>query len=119
MAQTKTTNKVLFDVIRDLKKLSNKTGQKVFGAVAEKLSAPASQKSQVNLSRIEKFANKDETIIVPGKVLGDGTLTKKVTIIGFSASEGAINKINAAGSKFVSIREFLDNKPTNKIRIIG
>ena len=119
MAKLKTTNKVLFDTIRDLKKLSNKTGVNVFRAVAEKLSAPASQRSEVNLSLIEKHVKAGETIIVPGKVLGNGTLTKKITIVGFKASESAIKKIESAGSKFIEIRDYISKKPSNKLRIIG
>ncbi len=116
--KTQTTNKVLFDTIRNLKKLSTKTGVGVYKAVAEKLAAPASQRPEVNLSRIEKYATGGETIIVPGKVLGDGELTKKLTIVGFSASAGAVAKIEKVGSKFVEIKDFV-KKPTGKIRIIG
>lgn len=115
---SKTTNKVLFDTIRDLKKASTKTGSAVFRAVAEKLSVPASQRPQVNISKIDKNAAEGETIIVPGKILGDGTISKKVTVIGFKASEGAIEKIEKAGGKFVEIREFL-KKPSNKVKILG
>ena len=116
---TKTTNQVLFDTIRDLKKLSTKTGVNVFKAVAEKLAASASQRAEVNLSRIDKHTTDKEVNIVPGKVLGAGVLTKKITIVGFKASEGAITKIEKAGSKFITIKEYIANKPSNKIRIIG
>lgn len=117
--KTPTTNKVLFDTIRDLKKASTTTGTNVFRAVAEKLSAPASQRASVNISRIEKYANEGESIIVPGKVLGDGLISKKVTVVAFSASAGAIEKIEKAGGKFVEIREYLAKKPSAKIRILG
>ena len=117
--KTQTTNQVLFDTIRDLYKYSNTTGLLVYKAVGDKLSAPASQKSEINLSHIEKHCNDSETIIVPGKVLGDGLLTKKLTIVGYAASEGAIAKIEKAGSKFVTIKAFLAKKPDNKVRIIG
>jgi len=120
MAKTKTTNQVLFDTIRDLKKLSTKTGVNVFKAVADKLSTSASQRSEVNLSLIEKHTKDGDTIIVPGKVLSTGILTrKKLTIVGFKASESAIKKITAAGSSFVEIRDYISKKPDTKIRIIG
>lgn len=117
--QLKTTNKVLFDTIRDLKKLSTKTGVNVFKAVAEKLSSPASQRSQVNVSKLEKFAKDSEVIIVPGKVLGTGTITKKLTVVAFAASEQAIEKITKAGGKFISINTYIAGKPETKIRILG
>jgi large subunit ribosomal protein L18e len=115
---SKITNKELFDVIGGLKKASTKTGVSVFRAVAEKLSAPASQRPQVNLLKIDRNTKEGEKIIVPGKVLGTGSLTKKITIIGFSASESAIKKIEAAGSKFVPLKDFL-SKPDTKVKIIG
>ena len=117
--KAQTTNQVLFDTIRDLKKASVSTGTNVFRAVAEKLSAPASQRTAVNISRIEKYAVEGETIIVPGKLLGTGTISKKVTVVAFSASEGAIEKITKAGGKFIEIRNYLKNKPSAKIRILG
>ena len=117
--QLRTTNKVLFDTIRDLKKLSSKTGVNVFKAVAEKLSAPASQRSQVNVSKIEKFANEGETIIVPGKLLGTGVITKKVTVVAFSASDGAIEKITKTGGKFIKISQYIAGKPETKLKILG
>jgi len=120
MAKTKTTNQVLFDTIRDLKKLSAKTGVNVFKAVATKLAGSASQRSEVNLSLIEKHVKDGESIIVPGKVLSTGVLTKKnLIIVGFRASTSAIKKIEASGSKFIEIREYISNKPDTKIRIIG
>ena len=117
--KTQTTNKVLFDTIRELKKLSAKTGVNVYKAVAAKLAAPASQRPEVNLSRIEKFAQENETIIVPGKVLGTGLLNKKVTIVGFRASQSAIEKIEKSGSKFIEIRDYVSKKHDSKIRIFG
>lgn len=115
-----TTSKPKFDTIRDLVKLSNSTGVNVWKAVAAKLSASASQRTEVNLSRIEKFATEGDKLIVPGKVLATGTLSKKVTIIGFSASESARAKIEKAGAKFVTINEYIsDEKVDSKVKIFG
>jgi large subunit ribosomal protein L18e len=117
--KTTTTNPELFNTIRALKKKSNETGLGVYRAVAKKLSTTASQRSRVNLSRIEKYANAGETIIVPGKVLGDGTLTKKVTIVGFSISDSALAKLQASKSTFIPILEYLEQKQDAKLRIFG
>ena len=118
--KTKTTNKVLFDTVRDLKKMSAKTGVNVWKAVAAKLAGPASQRSEVNLSLIDKHTKDGDSIIVPGKVLGTGVLSKKkVTIVAFSASESAKTRIAEAGSTFVEIRDHISKKPSNNIRIIG
>ena len=117
--KTKTTNKEMFDVISSLKKFSNKSGIGTWRAVAAKLAGPASQRSQVNLSRIDKYAKSGESVVVCGKVLGDGNLTKKITIIGFNASSGALEKIEKSGSKFVRISDYISKNPKDKPRIIG
>lgn len=112
-----TTNKVLFDTIRDLKKVSREQGVAVFAALADKLSVSASQRPEVNIGKIEKHAKDGEKVIIAGKVLSDGILTKKLTVIAFKASESAIAKIEAAGGKFVEIRDFL-KKPDSKVRVL-
>lgn len=116
--KTKTTNQVLFDTIRDLKKLSVKSGVGTWRAVATILAGSASQRAQVNLSKIDKLTKGGEVLIVPGKVLGDGLLSKKVTIVGYSASESAKAKISKAGAKFVTIKDYISKSPKDKPVII-
>ncbi len=119
LKKTQTTNQVLFETIRNLIKMSNESGQSVYKAVANKLSAPASQRAKINLSKINKFASDGEKIIVGGKVLGDGLIEKKITIIAFSFSQNAIDKIKASGSKHMTINEYLSNKPDGKLKILA
>lgn len=116
---TKTTNKVLFDTIRDLKKLSTKTNVNLWRGVARLLAKTSSQRPQVNLSKIDKHTTANEVVIVPGKVLGDGVLTKKVKIIGFRASESAIRKIEASGSQFIEIQEYIKKDTKERPTILG
>ena len=117
--KTKTTNFELFDCINELRKFSNETKSPLFRAVAKKLSASASQKTKVNISKIEKFAKEGEEIIIPGKLLGVGTLTKKVTIIAFNASVEAVEKVKKSGGKFVKLCDFIKTKPKTKPKIFG
>jgi len=112
--KTKTTNQVLFDTIRDLKKLSVTSGVGTWKAVAKVLAGSASQRAQTNLSKISKYTKGGEVVIVPGKVLGEGLLSKKVTVVAFNASESAVKKIEAAGGKFVTIREYISKNPKDK-----
>jgi len=42
--------------------------------------ATARAHAEVNLGRIERYAQEDETVVVPGKVLGSGVLEKNVTV---------------------------------------
>ena len=116
--KTLTTNKVLFDTIRDLKKVASKTGTSVFRAVADDLSGSASQRAQVNLDKLERLTKDGEKIIIPGKVLGDGVFNKKITVVAFNASDSAIEKLEKAGSKFIKIKDYIAKSPDTKIRIV-
>jgi len=111
---SKTTNQVLFDTIRDLRKLSVKTGVGTWKAVAIKLAGAASQKAQVNITKISKYTKGGEVVIIPGKVLGDGIMSKKVTVVAFKASESAIKKITAAGGSFIEIKDYIAKNPKDK-----
>lgn len=119
VAKSKTSNKVLFDTLNELRKYSTKSEKKVYRAVAAKLSAPASQRPEVNISRIDKHAKDKETIIVPGKILGTGLISKKVTVIAFGASDSAKQKIEKAGGKFIEILDYLKTNPKDNPRIFG
>lgn len=116
--KTRTTNQELFDTIRVCTKYSNSKNVALYKTIADELSRSASQRAEVNLSKIEKLSNSGDVIIVPGKVLATGILTKKVTIVAFSASETAIERIISAGAKFVTIMDYVSNKPATKVRIM-
>ena len=107
-----TTNPELKKLIITLKK----TKKPAFIKIAETLEKPRRKRIEVNLWKINKHAKEGELIIVPGKVLAYGKLTKKVTIASFNASEKAIEKINKTG-KYITIEEAIKEKA--RIRIMG
>lgn len=116
---TQTSNKVMFDTIRDLKKMSDKTGVGVYKAVAEKLAASASRRAEVNLSKLDKVAKEGEKVVVPGKILGNGKLDKKITVVGYRISESAKKKLESNGSKYIDLREYINQKnPDHNLRIV-
>ncbi|RME55302.1 50S ribosomal protein L18e [Candidatus Woesearchaeota archaeon] len=99
----------------------NKAGKnaKIWKRVAEDLAKPTRQRRIVNLERIERFAKDNETVVVPGKVLANGELTKKVTVAAWTFSEAAKRKINAKG-KTLTIRQLVKENPKgSKVRILG
>ena len=72
-----------------------------------------------NIYKINKTTRDGETAIVPGKVLSEGELTKKITVAAWQFSEKAKEKINKVG-KAVSIKELIKKNPKgSKVRIIG
>jgi len=117
--RTGTTNIILKELIRELKKLSTKEKVKIWKRVAKDLEKSTRQKREVNIFKINKYTRNDETAVVPGKILSEGELTKKITVAAWRFSEKAKEKINKTG-KAVSIRELMKINPKGKkARIIG
>ena len=84
------------------------------------LNKPTRQRRVVNLYKIDKAARNGEMIVVPGKVLSEGTISKQVEVAAMSFSEQAKQKIEAAQGKVYSIKELLQKNPDGKnVRILG
>lgn len=88
----------------------------VWRALAEALNRPRQGLSEVPLSRIERAHGK--VLVVPGTVLGTGTVTKKHTVAALRFSATARQKIEAAGGSCISIEEAAKHKPAD-LRILG
>lgn len=118
--RTGPTNPNLRNLIEELKKLSIQKNIKIWKRVASDLEMPSRQRRAVNLSRINSYTKENDTIVVPGKVLGSGLLNHKLTIAAYSFSEGAIEKINKANAKAITIGELMKENINGKgIKIIG
>lgn len=113
-------NVYLQQLIDELKKVSSQNEADIWKRVAKDLEKSTSQRRIVNLSKISRYSTDNEVIIVPGKVLGSGELTKKVTIAAYQFSEQAIEKIKQAKGTIIKISELAKKNPKgNKIKIIG
>ncbi len=85
--------------------------------VASALTSPAKQMPQINIDRINK--EESDTIAIPGKVLSQGELTRKVKVIAFKFSKKAKEKIEKSGSKVVSfLDEIENNKDAKGVKIL-
>ena len=113
------SNIQLNSLISELKKTSMKENVGIWKAVALDLEKPTRQRGEVNLSKISRVANDNETVVVPGKVLASGELTRKVTIAAFKFSRKAVEKIVKNG-RAISIMQLLKDNPKGKnTRIMG
>ncbi len=87
--------------------------------VAHILSEARKSRTNLNLSEIEKKADAGETIVIPGKVLSQGELNKKIKIVAFGFSKGAREKILKSKSEVSSILEEIKKNPDAKnVRIL-
>lgn len=120
MKRTGPTNQVLQNLISDLKSRSREQNANIWDRIAEDLGKPTRQRRAVNLSKIDRYTGENEIVVVPGKVLGSGALSHKITISAFQFSESAKEKILKAGSQMISLAELTKENPKGKrIKIIG
>jgi large subunit ribosomal protein L18e len=118
MRETNTTNQKLQELIVEFQKKSDKSN--LARRIAEDLSKPTRQRREVNLTRINKFTEENDVIVVPGKVLGGGELSHKITISAFKFSQSAILKLQKSGSKVIPMHDIAKVETKGKkIRIIG
>jgi large subunit ribosomal protein L18e len=91
-----------------------KTKANVWKEISEQISKPRRNRPEVNLDKINKFATDNGVVAVPGKILGKGELTKKITITALSISDSALQKISDSGSKFIQLDKYLKKNPDGK-----
>ncbi len=120
MRRTGPTNIVVRKLIRSLRKAARENEAPVWSYVAELLGKPSRKRVVVNISRIERHASEGDSVVVPGKVLGAGELSKKVTVAALSFSETAIQKIKDAGGRALTIEDLILENPKGKgVRVIA
>ncbi|MHB8361170.1 MAG: 50S ribosomal protein L18e [Thermoplasmataceae archaeon] len=114
------TSPALKTAVDELGTISRENASDLWRDIAFRLTNPRRNMSQVNLGKISKIASDGETVLIPGKVLGNGYFDKKVTIAAMYASENAIKKIKESGSTFLTLKELALENPKGKgIRIVG
>jgi large subunit ribosomal protein L18e len=117
--ETKSTNPEIIQLIRFLKKQSSEKDAKIWRDIAKHLAKTRQQRAAVNLSRINRHTQKSDMVVVPGKILGAGTIDHAVTVAALNASEKAKEKLAAAKAKYLSIPELVEKNPKGaNIKII-
>lgn len=79
--------------------------------IADTLSRPRKRKAGVNLDTINKQTKEGDTVVVPGKVLGVGNISKKIRVAALGFSESAKEKLKAKKGEIVSIQEEIKANP--------
>lgn len=101
-------------LINALTKTSKKHDVRIWKRVAEMIAQPARQRPAVNIGKIERHTNAGDIVVVPGKILGSGIITHKVTVAALNASSTARSAIIEAGGSVMSIDELLTQVPKGR-----
>jgi large subunit ribosomal protein L18e len=92
----------------------------IWRALQEELAGPRANRREINVRRLAQITKANEVVVVPGKVLGTGSLGHKLTVCAFSISETAAKKIIESGGKVVTFDDLINEHPDGKgVRIIG
>jgi large subunit ribosomal protein L18e len=118
MKRTGPTNYQLQQLVAELE--TKAVNSRFWKRVLKDLMKPARQRRTVNVYKIAKYAQEGETVLVPGKVLSVGDISKKVDVAAINFSDGARRKIESAQGKVLTIKELLQQNPDGKkVRILG
>ena len=108
------------DLIMELKASANKEDAAIWSTLAEELSRSGKNRREVNMWKLSKYTKDGETVVVPGKVLGDGELSHKINIAAYKFSEKAKKKIEKSGGKSMTIQDLMKKNPKgSNLRLIG
>lgn len=87
--------------------------------VAGFLSSPRKNWSEINLSQLNEKTKNNEKVIIPGKVLSQGELDKKIKVVAFSFSEKAKEKLIKDKIDFSTIMEEIkSNKDMKGVKVL-
>ncbi len=114
-------NAKLKETIQELKKISIEKKIPLWKRVATELEKSNRRRRRiVNLTRINLHTKSGETILVPGKVLANGELDHKVSIVAWKFSQQAINKIKEAKGEIIHLEDFMKKEiKGRRVRLIG
>jgi len=103
-----------------LKKESITGKSTLWKRLAEDLEASTRQRCEVNLSRINRFTKDNEVVVVPGKVLGSGTLNHKLTIAALAFSGSAAKAVHQAKGTVMTIPDLMKKYPDGRnVRVLA
>lgn len=116
----RSANPELISLIHLLRKAARENDAKIWRTVAEHLSKSRKRRIAVNVSRINRYTQDGDEVVVPGKVLGAGLITHSVKVAALDFSEQARKKIIEAKGKCLSIPELIRLNPKgSNVKIIG
>jgi large subunit ribosomal protein L18e len=119
MKSIKKTNPRILQLIDALKAKSREQNVGIWRDIALRLDKPTRHYAEVNLSKISRYSKDNETVLIPGKVLGTGNIDHPVTVAALNFSMTAEQLIANAQGKCLSIEQLMETNPTGKgVRIL-
>ena len=104
-------NSELVRLIVELRRAARSHKAPIWATLADRLERPRHQFAPVNVGHLNRLTEAGETVVVPGKLLAEGPLSKKLTVAAFAYSKEARTKIHAAGGVAITVHDLIQTKP--------
>ncbi len=112
----RTRRKTNVDSVRTIREALKKDA---WEDVAKIVSSSTRKYVSLNLFEIDARSSEGDTIIIPGKVLSKGELTKKLRVCAMSFSEKAVEKIKSNKSEVIYlVDEIIKNPKAEGVKIL-
>jgi len=108
------TNQVVIHMAKELKVASKKNKAPIWSRLAEIALKPSRARRVLNLGQLDKYVKDNDVVVVPGKVLGTGNISHKITLCSFSISSNGAKKVVQSGGKIIDVSQLIKNNPTGK-----
>ena len=97
-------------LIEELKQKANATKQAFWRDIAKRLEKPRRIRPCVNVEKLEKLSTKygDKLFMVPGKVLGEGKLSKAIRVCALTFSSKAREEITKNRGAAYTLKELIN-----------
>ena len=114
------SNSTLVKTILELKEASRKNEAPLWRSIANRLEGSSRNWPSVNVSKLEYNINKNGKAIIPGKLMGTGIVTKKMTVAAYSFTDSEKEKIQSAGGKCLTYNDMIKATPKGtNVTVIG
>ncbi len=117
---SKIGNPVIDSARMMLKRASKSSGARIWLDASRYLSKPVSRKPKVNVGKISRLTKKGDVVLIPGMVLGGGTVSHRIIVGAYYFTKSAAEKITSAGGDALTIPKFLERYSSGKdVNLIG
>jgi large subunit ribosomal protein L18e len=120
MKEMRATNPMIKRIVIALRRAYRQHHARLWRDLVERINRPKRRRVAVNVSRINRYTQANDVVVVPGKVLGAGLIDHPVTVAALRFSKSAKEKIEKVGGRALTIEQLILERPTGSgIKIIG
>ncbi|MCI4446678.1 MAG: 50S ribosomal protein L18e [Pyrobaculum sp.] len=106
-------------LVRFLRKAAVANSANIWREVAEYIGKPRRQRVVVNVGKLNRVADEGDVVVVPGKLLGGGKLSKRIVVAAVNASPKAVQKVVEAGGEVLTIPDLVRRFPRgSRVKIV-